>query len=160
MTEKIRDTLNVCYESIHKKTMTPEKPIVGVLNSNKPDYLYEGISDAVDLSYEEWVKDCNPSEDEKEEYMGDDSTYLFGFVLNSEGEYEPDTSAEFSAIVSGIYTQVIRSKWVSKCVMCSLCFPHQGDLDNAGDQVTFTLPPDVWGDATHLPISLIESTEG
>ena len=155
-TTDIRETVNVCYETLHKKTTTPEIPITGVINSNTPEWLYEEISNAIDLSYETWVDECNPTEEEKDCYESQDDTYLIGFKLNSDNEYEPDPDAEFSVIVSEIYAQVVRSKFVSKCAMCSLCFPHQGDLDTAGDQVTYTLPEDVFGDAKHLPITALE----
>ena len=155
-TTDIRETVNAGYEMVHKKTMTPDKPITGVINSNVPEWLYDGLSMAVDLSFEEWVKECNPTEEEIDCYESQDSTYLIGFILNSDNEYEPDPSEEYSVIISEIYAQVVLSKYVSKCAMCSLCFPHQGDLGTAGDQVTYTLPEDVFGDAEHLPITVLE----
>ena len=151
----IKQTVNIAFEQVHKKTMTPDIAIGGVINSNGPEWLYEDLYNAINISYDEWVKECNPSEEDKECYEEDNDTYIVGFVLNSEDEYEPDTEAEYSAIISSPYTQIIKSKWVSKCAMCSMCYPGQGDLDTEGEQVTYTLPPEVWGDTEHLNIEKV-----
>ena len=62
--------------------------------------------------------------------------------------YAPDPDAEYSAIVGETYAQVVRSKWVQGCKLCSPCYPGQGDLqqNGKGNYIAFTLPPDVWGD--------------
>lgn len=151
----ITETVNTSYEAVHHKTMTPEKAIGGVLNSSNPEWLHEDLNDAIDLGFEEYIKE-NPGDEFGDEYYNDETTYLIGFILNSEGLYEPDDKAEYSAIVNCPYTQIVKSKYVSKCSMCSMCYHGQGDLDTAGDQVAYTLPPDVFGDAEHLPITSLE----
>ena len=151
----ITETVNTCYEAIHGKTMTPNKAIGGVLNSSDPEWLHDDTTNAICPEYDQYIKD-HPDDEYGDEYCDNgDDTYLIGFKLNSDNEYEPDVAAEYSAIVSSPYTQVVRSKYTSKCAMCSLCYPGQGDLDTPGDQITYTLPPDVFGDADHLPIERI-----
>jgi hypothetical protein len=50
-------------------------------------------------------------------------------------------------------TQITRSKWVSKTKLCSPCYPGQGDLNNSGEYLVYTLPPSIWGNHDHLQIS-------
>jgi len=140
-----------------------EKPITGVLNSNAPEFLYEEcLSKGIDLHYEEHCWECD-NEEHDECFYDDEPVYLIGFKnlklgvrKFDEDGYEPDEEAEYSAIVSPTYTQVVRSKYVSRCALCSPCFPGQGDLDTPGEFLAYTLPPEVWGDAEHLPIIKIE----
>ena len=155
-TNHITEALNTCYEQIHHKTTTPDEPITGVLNASRPDFLYEDMIDAIDLSLEQYIRD-NPDDEYGDWYTEDDPTLLIGFRETGNGEYEPDPESDYSAIIDGIYIQIIRSKYVSRCAMCSLCFPGQGDLDTPGDQLTYTLPPDVFGDCDHLPIERLEA---
>ena len=148
----ITETLNTAFEAIHKRTRTPDIPITGVVNTNVPEWLYDDMDGAINLSYEEWIKEYNPSDEEIDNYEPSDDTYLIGFILNTDDEYEPDPTAEYSAIVSSPYTQIVKSKWISKCGMCSMCYPGQGDIETEGLQTTYTLPHEVWGDAEHLNI--------
>ena len=134
-----------------------EVPITGVLNSGKAEFLYEDCLNGTDVGYEEHLKEC-PNEEHDECYFNDEPTYLVGFRKNEKtGEFEPDENAEYSAIVMPIYTQVIRSKYVSRVELCSPCFPGQGDLDTPGEFLAYTLPPDVWGDGEHLEITEVQA---
>ena len=151
----ITETLNTSFEAIHKMTRTPDIPIGGVVNTNAPEWLYDDMDAAINLSYEEWVKECNPSDEDKESNEECEDTYLIGYILNSDNEYEPDTTADYSAIVSSPYTQIVKSKWASTCGMCSMCYPGQGDLDTKGAQTTYTLPESVWGESEHLNIEKV-----
>lgn len=154
-TTDIREALNVCYEQIHHKTMTPDTPVTGVIGVSRPEWLGDDMYDAIDLDYETYIRD-NPDDADGDGYCEYDPTLLIGFRETDDGRYEPDPEAEYSAIVNGLYVQIVRSKYVSRCAMCSLCFPGQGDLDTPGDQITFTLPPEVFGDSEHLPIEKLE----
>ena len=157
-TTRIRDiteTVNTCYEAIHKTTRPPDIPIGGVVNTNAPEWLWDDMDNAINISYENWIKECNPSDEEIYCYESSEDTYLIGFILNSDDEYELDPNADYSAIVSSPYTQIVKSKWVSKCGMCSMCYPGQGDLDTIGEQLVYNLPPDLWGDVPHLNIEEI-----
>lgn len=127
------------------------EPITGVLNSNAPEWLYEDIINGIDLDYDQYKKD-NPDDEYGDNYEGSDSTYLIGFIKNDKDEYELDKTAEYSAIVGQVYTQVVMSKYVSKCSFCSICYPNQGDLDTEGVLMTYTLPLEVWGESEHLEI--------
>lgn len=131
-----------------KEDTAPAK--TGVLNNNVPMWLHEEIYDAIDPGYEAYLED-NPDDEYGDEYYNDDPVYLVGFI-KIDGLYEPDESADYSAIISQIYTQVVKSKWVSRCAYCSPCFPDQGDLGTDGDILAYTLSPDVWGDVDHLNI--------
>jgi hypothetical protein len=128
---------------------------IGVCNSNTPEWIYEDTYDAIDPGYEEYIIN-NPDDEYGEEYYDDAPTHLIGFIRSKTlGEYETDQNAEYSAIVSEVYTQIIKSKYISLCAYCSPCYPDQGDLDTAGHIKAYTLPPDVWGDADHLEIEEI-----
>ena len=125
----------------------------GVCNSNAPEWLYDDIGSAIDLGYEQYMAE-NPEDEYGEDYYDDAPTYLIGFI-KIDGLYEPDNAAEFSAIVSEVNTQVIKSKYISLCAYCSPCYPDQGDLGTEGYIKTYTLPPDVWGESEHLEIEEI-----
>ena len=60
--------------------------------------------------------------------------------------YEPDETAEYSAIVGEIYTQVVKSKWLIKCALCSPSYPGQGDADSEGEFLAYSLPPELFED--------------
>ena len=154
--DMMQDAIDICFEQKNGHTRTPDTPITGVCDSSAPEWVYENIADAIDPDYEEYLVN-NPDDEYGDEYYNDEPIYLIGFIRTATfDEYEPDPAAEYSAIVGPIYTQVVKSKWISRCVMCSMCYPNQGDLsDMVGYQVTYTLPPEVWGDAEHLPIEEI-----
>lgn len=92
-------------------------------------------------------------EDEhSEEYnmgaYGSGETYLIGkWIVDSEGEYAPDLEGEYAAIVNfdSFTVQVVHSKWVRRCALCSPCYPGQADLDCAGDYLAYDLPAEIYG---------------
>lgn len=139
------------------KYVESDTPITGVLNTNMPEFLHEDTINGIDLDYEDYINETINNDPEGDNYEANDPTILIGFIKCKPNEkdiveYEPDTDAEYSAICSDQYTQIVRSKWVSRTTLCSPCFPGQGDLDTAGDFLTFTLPPGVFGSAEHLNI--------
>ena len=133
-------------------TVDSKVPIVGVINSTDPEFLYDDVLNGIDLSFEDFMKE-NPDAD-PDDYIEDEATYLIGFIKVKD-MYEPNPNAEYSAIVSVPYTQIVASNFASKTQLCSPCYPGQGDLDNAGEFITYTLPPAVWGNRTILPIEEI-----
>ena len=143
----------------------PKTPCVGVLGNNDPEWLHEDIHNGVDLAWEEHILTCTEEDHDMCGMDFDTGTVLIGFIETDDecktwfgigGDacnehmvvYAPDPKAEYSAIAGEIYTQVVHSKYVQNCVLCSPCYPGQGDLqmDGRGDFIAYTLPPDVWGD--------------
>lgn len=127
----------------------PETPVTGVVHNANPEWLIEEVyyGDAINLDFEEHCKECD------EEYHDDcwmdngSETYLVGsWKQDDDGLYEPDQSGEYSAIMGEVYTQVVWSKYTSRCALCSPCYPGQGNLDQQGEFLTYDLPPEVWGD--------------
>lgn len=143
--------------------IVPKTPCTGVLNITDAEWLHEDIHNGIDLAWEEHILTC-PEEDHdmcgptemgtvligfKEVYFLKDAWFVVpsGAGYGKHG-YVPDPDAEYSAIIGEIYTQVVRSKYVQSCELCSPCYPGQGNLeqDGKGDYITYTLPPDVWGE--------------
>jgi len=140
----------------------------GVATNNQIEWLGDEIYSGIDLDYETalaefesdpeafFTKCCIPESDQVDfdlgEYMsmsGTPSTYLIGTWNLVDGKYEPNTTGEFAAIVGEVYTQVVHSQWVTRAPLCSPCYPGQASVDcdgDGGEQLTYTLPPDVWGD--------------
>ena len=138
-----------------------ENIVTGVVSNHSPEWLNDDVINGVDLDYETHCCDCG-KEDHDDCWLDSPAgTVLIGFIecpftdpaawfsyINVHGSfgYKPDPAAEYSAIVKEIYTQVVASKWVQSCRLCSPCYPGQGDLDSVdGNIVAYTLPPDVWG---------------
>ena len=133
-----------------------EEPITGVLQTNGPEWLFgDAIAKGIDLVWEEHLRECR--EEEHDRCNTDNVHLLIGFRQVSNGKYEPDPKAEYSAIVQEDYTQVVQSTWTSRAALCSPCFPGSADLGTPGEYLAFTIPPDLWGDFTnHLPIEKYE----
>lgn len=136
--------------------VSSEIPITGVVDTSAPEWLLEEVDmHGTDLDFEEHLRECS-KEFHDDCYDNDcPSTDLIGYKKDEKGEFVPDLTAEFSAIVNGNEntTQVTHSKWVSRAALCSPCYPGQGDLVSSGDYLAYTLPPSVWGSHDHLPIS-------
>ncbi|CAG0992754.1 hypothetical protein METP3_02755 [Methanosarcinales archaeon] len=140
----------------HGITVSSESPITGVIDTTAPEWLLEEIdSHGIDLDFEEHCRECTKEHHDDCYDSGAGTTHLLGYKKDAKGDYIPDLDAEFSAIVNGNEntTQVIHSKWVSRTALCSPCYPGQGDLDNSGDYLAYTLPPKIWGNHDHLQIS-------
>lgn len=136
-------------------TVDSEVPITGVVQTNTVAYLIEEMfNHGIDIDFEKHLKECK-NEEHDDCWMNENDTYIIGFVLNPHTEkYDIDSSVEFSAIMGEIYTQVVHSKYASRCALCSPCFPGQGDIDSSGDFLTYALPPKLYDEEIdeHLPI--------
>lgn len=142
--------------------MTDQAIVIGgVIKNWSAEYLHEDTFEGTNLDYEVHLTEC-PNEDHDGcwENLGSE-TWLIGFIecepddkkvcyaeVGEHGSFgfKLDPEAEYSAIVGEIYTQVLSSKWMADCRMCSPCYPSQGDLDTPGDFPTYSLPPDIYGD--------------
>lgn len=131
--------------------MNNDEPVTGVLLSSAPEWMHDDMHDAISIEFAEYLLE-NPDDEGGDNYICDDETFLIGFRKTDNGMYEPDTAAPYSAVVSSPYMQVVRSRHVSMCAMCSPCYPDAGDLDTPGDILAYNLPPPDWGNADHLPI--------
>ena len=98
----------------------------------------------IDLS-EQWADENG--DDDLERLDGEGATYLIGdWIKGQDGKYSPTGiigKCGFSAIYDSNdnYIQVVQSRWVARCALCSPCFPNQGDMESAGEHWTFMLPP-------------------
>jgi hypothetical protein len=140
-----------------------EVPIIGVIDTTAPEYLSEEIDlHGIDLDFEEHCKECTKEFHDDCYEAGSPTNYLLGYKKDIKGDFVPDMDAEFSAIVNGNENtiQITRSKWVSKVMLCSPCYPGQGDLGNGGDYLAYTLPPGVWGNHDHIQINELGVTLG
>lgn len=138
-----------------------ESPITGVVDTAAPEWLLDEIdAHGIDIGFEEHCKECTKERHDDCYDSGDGTTHLLGYKKDAKGDYVPDLDAEFSAIVNGNenITQITHSKWVSRVILCSPCYPGQGDLDNSGEYLAYTLPPGIWGNHDHLQISELSET--
>jgi hypothetical protein len=153
-------------------TVDSERPTTGVLLNTEPEFLLEDVQSGIDIEWEEYCADCESrgEEPDGDEFTGDPSTVLVGFKESPLGAdvvrrsnclhyligrkaFVADPDAEYQAVVSEVYTQVLWSRFVQRTPLCSPCYPGQGDLDTpVGDSyshdgfLAYTLPPAVWGD--------------
>jgi len=112
------------------------------LHSLMPEALDDLIAQSVDLDFEEYQEE-HP--DEEIDFWDGSSLYVYGFRKGSDGKYEPDKNAGFSAIIriESNVMQVIRSSHVCWCKQCSPCYPNQADIDTPGhDFLAYAPPPD------------------
>jgi hypothetical protein len=144
-------------------TVSSESPITGVVDTTAPEYLSEEIDlHGIDVDFEEHCKECKREFHDDCYEAGSPTNSLIGYKKDIKGDFVPDLDAEFSAIVNGNEntTPITRSKWVSKVMLCSPCYPGQGDLGNGGDYLAYTLPPAVWGNHDHIQINELSVTLG
>lgn len=153
MTQKIVNHWGVWVDS--------ESPIPAVYTNNRIEYLSDEIFDSGSINLtmlhaEEEFKRVNSqlSEEDMDEELSllfedwDSSadTILIGtWKKDEDGEYIPDESGEYAAIVGEIYTQCVWSKTVTRGALCSPCFPGQVDSDSDGDFLAYALPADLLG---------------
>lgn len=134
----------------------------GVINTNNVMWLWDEVfNNGINISFENYMSEC-PDDKDKEEwadnYYPDEETYYIGMIKIMDGHedniiYEINKDVEYSAIVSSMYTQVIRSKYFSYAYHCSPCFPGQNDLGTSGDNPTYALPAELYDDSNkHLKI--------
>lgn len=146
--------------------ISPDVAITGVVNNTGPEFFIEDcMYNAIDLDCLECREKAeekdyahfglSPDDDVDLENMcdgcdGGTHTLLVGsWILNEDGKYIPDENGEYAAISREIYAQIVWSKYTRKCVLCSPCYPGQGDLDTKGEYLTYDLPPDMWGSTEH-----------
>jgi hypothetical protein len=142
------------------REVSSEVPIAGVIDTTAPEFLLEEIDlHGIDVDFEEHCKECKREFHNECYETGPSTSYLLGYKKDLKGDFVPDMEAEFSAIVNGNEntTQITRSKWVSRVMLCSPCYPGQGDLANDGEYLAYTLPPSVWGNHDHLQISEVSA---
>lgn len=146
-----------------------EVPVVGVVLNTEPEFLFDDLMGGIDVDWEEYMANCESGED-KEDVDWESGTTIIGYVespmkpelvmytyplaIGAGGKaFVPDPNAEYQAIVSEVYAQVLWSRYVQRCPLCSPCYPGQGDLDSKVEEAyaytsgftTYSLPPDVWG---------------
>jgi len=136
-------------------TIDSKTPITGVIANNTATWIYEDFDNAVNLSYEDHCAECDGEVDGCHNACWESQpsdTLLIGFRFDEKIEkWEEDPSAEYSAIVGEVYTQVTKSKWILRCNLCSPCYPGQGNLDEPRSEgfLAYCLPPDLF-DSTDL----------
>lgn len=129
------------------KIVNSESPIIGVMavHSLNWDCLDETCLTCEGI-YEEIKSDESIPEDEKDsklESVECDSSHtkIFGnWKKDNSGQYIPDESGEFSAILNESTIQIVYSKFTQRASLCSLCYPGQADLDTLGEFLAYTLP--------------------
>ena len=145
--------------------VAPDTPITGVVGINDAEWLADDCAyNSIDLTYEEALAEyeANPQAwldmygiDESPDTfefgdnwcsVGNETLLIGGWTLQGDGQYTPDTTSEYSAIVGEIYAQVVHSQFVERCALCSPCYPGQADIGNDGSFLTYTLPLSLWGD--------------
>jgi len=135
------------------------RPIGGVIHNLSATWLLEDIMyNSVDLGYYDWESNHDPDTEEWDvDTQGD---VLIGFIecdkkdawFGVEGErasyyWKPDKSAEYSAIVGEVNSQIAWSQWNISARLCSPCYPNQADLDSVdpdNGMLAFSLPPDLF----------------
>lgn len=144
-----------------------EATITGVVQNNRIEFLIDAMyyENGINLTEIERCAECKlertgdedaPGLESLFEYdcdscMTDQSqdTWLIGdWKKDSDGKYEPDKEdgeRGYSAIVGEIYTQVVWSKDMQRCKLCSPCYPGQGNLGSKGDFLAYDLPKDIYG---------------
>ena len=140
-------------KTINKKDINPA---CGVIDTNTATWLNDEIYNAIDLSFETYLEyrpdDINEDEWADMYETNGEENYLIGFKRNN-GKYDVDEEAEYSAIISYPYTQIVHSKYMSYAHKSTPCFPFQNDLNTTGDYETYQLPPDMFDDDDeHLEI--------
>jgi hypothetical protein len=113
----------------------PETPVPGVISSTtvNPEWL-----DMQDEVCPECMRKNRDEEDECPTYH----ERLLGGWTYKDRHYEPNESKEYSAVWQEGYIQVVWSSHTARHAYCSPCFPDQGNLEEEGDVLTYTLPPE------------------
>jgi len=124
---------------------TRELVLTGVHNGNDIEH-WDDLYNGIDLGYEEHIKNCEQYQDEEQCDcdLETGTTLLGGWILKN-GLYEPDTDSEYSAIYNPDENtiQVLHSKYMIRCNMCSPCYPNQVDVDSTGEQIGYMLPIEI-----------------
>ena len=141
-------------------------PAGGVVNTNDVQYLFDDViynKEYIDVHYEAYMAEKPDDVDENEyndEFYDDEFLYYTGFIKGDDGLYDIDYDADYTAIITPLYTQILHSKYMSYCYHCSPCFPSQNNLDDDGDNETYVLPPELYDDEFDKHLEIFEIIEG
>jgi len=139
----MHNTIN--HHGVH---ISADIPSPGVIANNKIEFLGDELIDAVDLDFEAHLKEC------KEEFHEVEGTaYLIGHKKNSDGLWESDLDAEWSAQVEcdQYYdTTVFHSHWVYYGMPCSPCAPGQVSIGEPGRFLCYAPPPDLFSEDSEI----------
>jgi len=134
------------------KYVSEEIPTTGVRNNNNITWLWDEVDSGNSICLT--CEDCqieNKNEIAEDENFCDCceimKDYLIGsWLKDAEGLYYPDESGNYAAIVrtDSNVTQVVFSKTIKKCALCSPCYPGQADLDSNGNFSAYDLPDDFY----------------
>ena len=123
----------------------PEVPITGVVSNNQvSQFISDECHDGIDLDYEEHINSEFHDGDNCDciDWWEGSITWLIGdWIKDSEGLYTHDPEEEYAAIVGEVYTQVVFSQHTRRSMLCSPCYPGQGDIGSDGDYLAYDLPP-------------------
>jgi len=82
------------------------------------------------------------------------STKYIGFIQLDNGDLDFDMSSEFAYIEGEVYSQFLKSPYVSICHKCSPCYPGQGDIETAGNSyLAYSPEPDAYLDCIWIETS-------
>lgn len=129
-------------------TVNSDKPITGVLSANA--IAWEFVDDEICLTCEEVIADIESdeslSEDDKQnelDFIECDPSHdkiIGDWIKDENGQYAPDKTGEYAAIVRESTIQVVWSKTLTRGALCSPCYPGQADIPSDGDYLAYTLP--------------------
>lgn len=119
-------------------------PITGVRQINRcSEWIYDTINQGIDLDWEEHLSECEEEDHDSCGPCEQSNVLIGGWKKDSDGKWEPDQSAEYSAIAGQTVLQIVWSRHTRRSALCSPCFPGQADNDSEGDYLAFDLPPDM-----------------
>ena len=111
-----------------------DEPTTGVYSIHDTQYLEE--DGHIDVDWETFTESADweaMTEDQQDDagMFWESSTLLVGSWKNVNGQYIPDTSGEYAAIVNvnSNTVQVVHSARILYGIMCSPCYPGQVDAE-------------------------------
>jgi hypothetical protein len=121
-----------------------------------------GLPEDYDFNDSVFIREKEPDFDYNLEMLNEGNDYdtiLIGYIKGSDGLYDIDPNAEYSAVCNELWAHITASEYVCRCGAGSPCIPYQGDLESPGNELCFTLPADVWGDDKPEFMEIIETKE-
>lgn len=126
-----------------------DTPTTGVYSIH--DIAWEFADDDTCLDCEEYIESIqnNPDMDDDEkqselefiECDGSHTKIIGDWIKDESGQYAPDHTGVFAAIVRETTVQVVWSVTTQKGYnLCSPCYPGQCDMNSTGDFTAYTLP--------------------
>ncbi len=129
------------------KFVSSDSPVTGVMTVHSLNWeCLDETCVTCESIYNQIQMDESLSEEEKEselESVECDSSHtkIFGnWKKDDNGQYIPDESGDFSAILNESTVQIVWSKNTQNAALCSPCFPGQVDLDTLGEFLGYCLP--------------------